>query len=98
MSTGLPLPPLVVPARRTRRSGPPSRGGVSHRPGGQRGVSALELLAVTGLWHFQPCPVSDEAVYMRLARGPSSLVVDFFAVPTDLAVALRDPHAGSLRH
>src|SRR4051812_14053887 len=47
---------------------------------GWQGQRALwRLLAATGLWHFSPLPVSDEAVYKRLAAADPSPVAVLFA-------------------
>ena len=51
------------------------------------------LLAGTGLWHFTPFPVSDEAVYKRLAAADPSPVAELFAGLTALLVARLDPQA-----
>jgi hypothetical protein len=51
------------------------------------------LLTASGLWHFAPIPVSDEAVYKRLAAADPSPVAELF---TDLTALLTDrltPHA-----
>src|SRR5689334_9785259 len=51
------------------------------------------LLAGTGLWHFPAVPVSDDAIYKRLARsGPAALAQVF----GDLTMLLHErltPHA-----
>lgn len=51
------------------------------------------LLAGTGLWHFTPFPISDEAVYKRLAAVTPSPVADLFAGLTALLVDRLDPYA-----
>jgi hypothetical protein len=51
------------------------------------------LLAASGLWHFTPIPVSDEAVYRRLAEADPSPVADLFTDLTALLVARLDAHA-----
>ena len=51
------------------------------------------LLAGTGLWHFTPFPISDEAVYRRLAAADPSPVAGLFADLTALLVERLDPHA-----
>ena len=51
------------------------------------------LLAASGLWHFTPVPVSDEAVYRRLAEADPSPVAGLFADLTALLVAQLDAHA-----
>jgi hypothetical protein len=51
------------------------------------------LLAGTGLWHFTPYPVSDEAVYRRLAAAAPSPVAALFADLTALLVDRLDAHA-----
>ncbi len=50
-------------------------------------------LAGTGLWRFAPFPVSDEAVYKRLAEARPSPVAGLFADLTALLVARLEPHA-----
>jgi hypothetical protein len=51
------------------------------------------LLASTGLWHFTPFPISDEAVYKRLDQpGPSPVAQLFIDLTTVLTDRL-DPHA-----
>lgn len=51
------------------------------------------LLAGTGLWHFTPFPISDEAVYRRLdVPGPSPMA-QVFADLTTVLTARLDPHA-----
>src|SRR5687768_10327476 len=47
--------------------------------GWQEQKALWRLLAGTGLWHFAPCPVSDEAVYKRLAAADPSPVAGLFA-------------------
>jgi len=42
------------------------------------------LLRATGLWHFTPFPISDEAVYKRLATADPSPLADLFAALTTL--------------
>src|SRR5215210_8325413 len=49
------------------------------------------LVAGTGLWHFPPCPVSDEAVYKRLAAADPSPMADLFATLTTLLSDRLDP-------
>jgi hypothetical protein len=51
------------------------------------------LLAATGLWHFTPIPVSDEAVYQRLATATPSPMAALFADLTALLTARLAPHA-----
>ena len=51
------------------------------------------LLSATGLWHFTPLPVSDEAVYKRLADATPSPMAALFANLTALLVDRLDPHA-----
>lgn len=51
------------------------------------------LLAGTGLWHFTPFPVSDEAVYKRLAAADPSPMADLFATLTALLTDRLDPYA-----
>lgn len=51
------------------------------------------LLAGTGLWHFTPFPISDEAVYKRLAEAEPSPVADLFAGLTALLTGRLTPHA-----
>jgi Transposase DDE domain len=51
------------------------------------------LLAATGLWHFTPIPVSDEAVYKRLAAADPSPVAGLFTNVTALLVDRLDAHA-----
>jgi hypothetical protein len=53
------------------------------------------LVAGTGLWHFPVVPVSDDAIYKRLAReGPTALEQGFVDVTTLLGERLT-PHADS---
>jgi len=49
------------------------------------------LLAGTGLWHFTPVPVSDEAVYRRLAAADPSPVAALFADLTAVLLARTPP-------
>lgn len=51
------------------------------------------LVSGTGLWHFTPFPISDEAVYQRLATADPSPVADLFADVTTVLTARLDPHA-----
>lgn len=51
------------------------------------------LLAASGLWHFTPIPVSDEAVYRRLAAADPSPMAGLFGDLTPLLVARLTPHA-----
>jgi hypothetical protein len=51
------------------------------------------LLAGKGLWQFPPLPVSDQAVYKRLAQADDAPVERVFAALTTLLVERRDPHA-----
>lgn len=51
------------------------------------------LVAGTGLWHFPPVPVSDEAVYRRLAAADPSPMEDFFATLTGVLTDRLDPYA-----
>lgn len=51
------------------------------------------LLAGTGLWHFPAVPISDDAVYKRLASDGPAVLAGLFA---DVTVLLRErlaPHA-----
>src|SRR3954470_8543395 len=51
------------------------------------------LVAGTGLWHFPAVPVSDDAIYQRLAReGPTAVEQVFGDVTTVLHERL-SPHA-----
>lgn len=59
--------------------------------GSQRAL--WRLLAASGLWHFTPFPVSDEAVYKRLAAADPSPMADLFADLTALLTARLDAHA-----
>jgi hypothetical protein len=59
--------------------------------GSQRAL--WRLLAASGLWHFTPIPVSDEAVYRRLAEADPSPVAGLFADLTALLVDRLDAHA-----
>jgi hypothetical protein len=61
--------------------------------GWQSQKALWRLLAATGLWHFTPVPVSDEAVYKRLAAADPSPMAGFFADLTALLVARLDAHA-----
>ncbi len=61
--------------------------------GWQSQKALWRLLAGTGLWHFRPCPVSDEAVYQRLATATPSPMATLFADLTALLVTRLDPHA-----
>lgn len=51
------------------------------------------LLSTTGLWHFTPFPISDEAVYKRLAQIGPSPVAQLFADLTTVLTLRLDPHA-----
>jgi hypothetical protein len=51
------------------------------------------LLAATGLWRFTPFPISDAAVYKRLAEADPSPLADRFAAVTTLLVERRDSYA-----
>jgi Transposase DDE domain len=51
------------------------------------------LLAGSGLWHFTPFPIADEAVYKRLADADPSPVAGLFADLTALLAARLDPLA-----
>jgi hypothetical protein len=51
------------------------------------------LLVGTGLWHFTPFPISDEAVYKRLAAANPSPVARVFTDLTALLVARLDAYA-----
>lgn len=51
------------------------------------------LLSTTGLWHFTPFPISDEAVYKRLAQTGPSPVAQLFADLTTVLTTRLDPHA-----
>ena len=51
------------------------------------------LLAGTGLWHFTPFPVSDEAVSKRLAEADPSPVAGLFADLTTLLTERLTPFA-----
>jgi hypothetical protein len=51
------------------------------------------LLAATGLWHFTPFPVSDEAVYKRLATANPSPMADLFTTLTAVLTDRLDPYA-----
>jgi hypothetical protein len=51
------------------------------------------LLAATGLWHFTPFPVSDEAVYKRLAAADPSPMADFFTALTGVLTDRLAPYA-----
>ena len=51
------------------------------------------LLAGKGLWHFPPLPVSDQAVYKRLAQTDDAPVRDLFTALTALLVERLVPYA-----
>lgn len=51
------------------------------------------LLAGTGLWHFPAVPVSDDAVYKRLARHGPAMVAELFDGLTTLLTTRLTPHA-----
>lgn len=51
------------------------------------------LLSSQGLWHFPAVPVTDDAVYKRLARHGAAAMERLFADLTDLLVLRLDPHA-----
>jgi hypothetical protein len=51
------------------------------------------LLSATGLWPFTPLPVSDEAVYKRLAAADPSPLAGLFADLTAVLSARLDAHA-----
>lgn len=51
------------------------------------------LLAGTGLWHFPAVPVSDDAVYKRLAHDGPAVLEQLFADITALLAARLAPHA-----
>lgn len=51
------------------------------------------LLAGTGLWHYTPFPVSDEAVYKRLAQADPSPMAELFAAVTTLLTERLTPAA-----
>jgi hypothetical protein len=61
--------------------------------GWQNQKALWRLLSATGLWHFAPVPVSDEAVYKRLAAADPSPLADLFANLTALLVERLDPYA-----
>jgi hypothetical protein len=61
--------------------------------GWQSQKALWRLLAATGLWHFAPVPVSDEAVYKRLAAADPSPVAGLFADLTALLAERLDAHA-----
>jgi hypothetical protein len=51
------------------------------------------LLAGTGLWHFPAVPVSDDAIYKRLATDGPALLAGLFADVTALLLARLSPQA-----
>ncbi len=51
------------------------------------------LLAGTGLWHFPAVPVSDDAVYKRLASEGPAVLEGLFRDLTTLLTARLTPHA-----
>ena len=51
------------------------------------------LLAGTGLWHFAPFPIADEAVYRRLSAADPSPMADFFTALTAVLVERLTPLA-----
>lgn len=51
------------------------------------------LLAGTGLWHYTPVPVSDEAVYKRLAKADPSPMAGLFTTLTTVLTERLTPHA-----
>ncbi len=61
--------------------------------GWQSQKALWRLVAATGLWHFTPFPVSDEAIYKRLAAADPSPMAGFFADLTALLVERLAPHA-----
>ena len=61
--------------------------------GWQSQKALWRLLAGTGLWHFTPIPVSDEAVYQRLATADPSPVATLFTDLTTLLVDRLTPYA-----
>ena len=61
--------------------------------GWQSQKALWRLLAASGLWHFTPVPVSDEAVYKRLAAADPSPVAGLFADLTALLLPRLDAHA-----
>jgi hypothetical protein len=62
-----------------------------------RGASAQRdiwrLLAGTGLWHFPAVPVSDDAVYKRLAHEGPAVLEGLFGAVTTLLTERLAPHA-----
>jgi hypothetical protein len=51
------------------------------------------LLAGTGLWHFPAVPVSDDAIYKRLARDGPTVLEELFGAVTALLIERLTPHA-----
>jgi hypothetical protein len=52
-------------------------------------------LALEGFWHFPPLPISDQAVYSRLARTGSQPLQTLFAAVTTLLAQRRHPQPGT---